>query len=66
MTSQSDGPKDLPPREKRQRERAERIEGVIMGGVAIGFGLAVYFGFLVGLIVLGITGAVVITMKFRR
>ena len=41
MTSQSAGPKDLPPWEKRQRERAERIEGVIMGGVAIGFGLAV-------------------------
>ncbi len=66
MTSQSDDPKDLLPREKRQQGRAERIEGVIIGGVAIGFGLAVYFGFVVGLIALGITGAIVITMKFRR
>ena len=66
MTNQSGDPKALPPREKRQRERAERIEGLIMGGVAIGFGLAIYFGFLVGLIALGITGAVVITMKFGR
>jgi len=33
MTSQSDDPKDLPPREKRPQERGERIEGVIIGGV---------------------------------